>query len=111
MNLQSHLQGAAIVTITISLTIENSYELYSDVITYVTDVEVPAPPTEPVDWPLGGKNQGSEQALEIAVAEWAQEHLFCFTGVGHQDGESWYDVTVTDCSDPTMIGRTFAFGY
>lgn len=83
-------------TITISLEIENAYELYDDVTTYETDVTMPAPPAD-------------EDSQEYE--DWAYTHIFALTGVGHEDGDSWYDVTVTACSDPALIGRTFEWGY
>lgn len=84
-------------TITVSLKIENTYELYDDVTTYKTNEVIPAPPTLEED---------SE-----AYREWASEHIREFTGVGHEDGDSWYDVTITDSSEPALIGRTFEWGY
>lgn len=85
-------------TITISLTIENTYELYDDVTTTVTDEVIPAPPT---------LDEDSE-----AYKDWGHEQIIDrFTGVGHEDGDSWYDVTVTACSEPALVGRTFQWGY
>lgn len=81
--------------ITISLTIENTYELYDDVTTYVYDALIPPPPPE-----------GSPE-----WDDWEYEHIHSWTGTGRTDGDSWYDVTVTACSDPSLVGRTFDFGY
>lgn len=86
------LTGAVIV----SLHIENTYELYEDVDTHVTDVVIPAPPAD-VD--------------SKEYEEWAYDHINCYTGVGHTDGDSWYDVEITASSDPELVGRTFEWGY
>lgn len=82
--------------ITIKLEIENRYELYETQMTY-PEATIPAPPTL------------DETAWEYR--EWADEHIFDLTGVGHEDGDSWYDVKVLDSSEPALIGRTFEFGY
>ncbi len=84
-------------TITISLEIENTYEDDDhDETTYVTDKVVPAPPA-----------LEDEEALQ----EWADEHIYCETGTGHTEGDSWYDVKVTASSDPALVGREFQWGY
>ena len=85
-------------SITVSLEIDNKYELYADVTTHATDVQVPAPPIE-VD---------SEE-----YEEWAEDHIYAETGVGHEDGDSWYNVEVTASSHPHLlaVGATFEFGY
>lgn len=80
--------------ITVSLQIENSYELFPSVTTTFTDETVAAP----------------ESYDEGTIGEWAMETLFPFTGVGHQEGNSWYDVLIFDSSDPALIGREFHFG-
>jgi hypothetical protein len=87
--------------ITISLDIENSYELYPTVHTTATDQELPAPP-EPT---------GDEDADRKAMDTWAYETIYQFTGTGRTHGDSWYIVTVTACSDPALVGREFDFGY
>jgi hypothetical protein len=79
--------------ITVSLRIENTYELYDDVVTTVTDAVIPAPPA----------NGDTD--------EWAWDHIYPFTGVGHEDGDSWYDVEITASSDPALVGRKFDWGY
>jgi hypothetical protein len=87
------LTGAVIV----SLVVKNTYERYEDVVITVTDVVIPAPPAD-VD---------SEE-----YDDWAYEHIHDrYTGVGHTDGDSWYDVRITDSSDPELVGRTFEWGY
>lgn len=83
-------------TITISLTIENTYEDGFTVVTDVTDAVIAAPP--PVD-------------DHDAHHDWAYEHIFPFTGTGWTAGDAWYDVTVTACTDPTLVGQTYDFGY
>ena len=84
-------------TITISLDIENAYELYDDVYTSATDVVVPAPPADDSD----------------ERGEWVQEHIYPLTGVGNTRGDSWHDVTITASSHPDLlaVGATFDFGY
>jgi hypothetical protein len=83
-------------TVTVSLTIENTYARYAPVTTYATDVVIPEPPPgldmDPYD-------------------DWAFDHIYCFTGTGRTDGDSWYDVTITASSDPELVGREFAWGY
>lgn len=89
---------AAVPTITISLEIENTYELeeYDDETTTVTDAVMPAPPAD-----------RDSQAFE----DWADEHIKPLTGTGQTRGDSWYDVEVTACSDPTLVGHEFQWGY
>ena len=82
--------------ITISLVIENRYAGGLMVPTGVPDAVIPAPPVD-----------GDGDAWDA----WLYEHIFSFTGTGRTRGDSWYDVTVTACSDPMLIGKTFAFGY
>ena len=82
-------------TITISLAIENRYDDGTMIPTQVAGAVVPAPPT------------GDEDALQA----WAYEHIHPLTGTGRTHGDSWYDVTVTACSDPSLIGETYEFGY
>jgi hypothetical protein len=84
-------------TVTISLLIENTYELYDDVTVYQSNAVIPAPPDPETEPDL--------------YDEWKYLHIYCFTGVGHEDGDSWYDVTVLDCSDPELVGQEFDFGY
>lgn len=83
-------------TMTISLEIENTYDDGTEITTYATDVVMPVPPDD-VD--------GDD------YHDWAFEHVFNLTGTGHTSGDSWYDVTVTACSVPALVGRTFEFGY
>jgi hypothetical protein len=83
-------------TITISLDIENIYDR-GTVYTRVTNEVIPAPPA-----PEEGQDEQDE---------WSYSHIFPFTGTSHIEGDSWYDVIVTACSDPTLVGRTFDFGY
>jgi hypothetical protein len=88
-------------TITISLDIENSYELYPTVCTTITDQEIPAPPEPTSD----------KDADYKAMNDWAYETIYQFTGTGRTHGDSWYAVTVTACSNPALVGREFDFGY
>lgn len=82
--------------VTVTLAIENTYSLYPTQWTHPT-VTVPAPPAK--DTP--------------EYDEWAWEQIYDHTGVGHTDGDSWYDVEVTASSHPDLlpVGAKFAFGY
>jgi hypothetical protein len=84
-------------TVTVDLTIENTYELYPDQTTYRKGLVIPVPPAEEDD----------------AYEDWKYDHIHSQTGVGHEDGDSWYDVTVTASSRPDVlpVGTTFDFGY
>lgn len=83
--------------IRVSLHVENTYELYPDVEREFTDEMIPAPPAD---------------RTGEAWNEWARVNIYDrFTGVGHTDGDSWYDVAITACSDPTLVGLTFDWGY
>lgn len=85
-------------TITISLEIENHYELHGQIDTSVTDKVIPAPPTRRT-------NRDSDE-----WDNWAQDHILPFTGTGREKGNASYFVTVTACSDPALIGEEFEFG-
>lgn len=84
-------------TITVDLTIENTYERYPDETTYRKGLVIPVPPAKEDD----------------AYEDWKYDHIHSETGVGHEDGDSWYDVTVTASSRPDVlpVGTTFDFGY
>jgi hypothetical protein len=88
------VEQAAVITI--SLVIENRYEGDVMILTWIADAVIPAPPD-------------SDDA--DATDEWEYDHIFSFTGTDRQDGDSWYDVTVMACSDPALVGKTYAFGY
>jgi hypothetical protein len=94
-------------TITISLSIENTYQTArmsldsATVRSTVTDEVVPAPPPE---------------ADGDAWEAWVDEEIRGRTGGDRPAGlpgelDSWHNVTVTACSDPDLVGRTFDFGY
>lgn len=84
-------------TIRVSLHVENNYELYADVTTTFTDVTMPAPPAD---------RDGE------TYSEWAYTNIYePYTGVGNTEGDSWYDVEITACSDPSLVGETFEWGY
>lgn len=85
------------------LEIENAYELYGDVTTYA-DVMVPAPPADDETPDPAGEHETAYQA-------WAYTHIYPLTGVGHADGDSWYDATVVWSSDAALVGSTFDWGY
>lgn len=83
-------------TITVSLSIDNAYELYGTIKTTVTDEVIPAPPTtdrESDDW-----------------REWAYDSIFPFTGTGRESGDAAYFATITACSDPALVGEEFEWG-
>lgn len=44
-----------------------------------------------------------------ALQEWAEDHLFNYTGTGRDDSDASYIVTITKCSDTTLIGHTVEF--
>ena len=83
--------------ITVSLTIENTYDDGDEITTHVTDAVIPAPP--------------SANDIGNALDEWSWMYLFPLTGTGRHSGDSWYDVTITACSDPALVGQTCEFGY
>lgn len=91
----SRCAGTYVAAVTIVCEIENGYELYDDVTTH-RRATIPAPP-----WPTEGDE----------FDDWASEHIFSLTGVGHDDGDSWYDVTITESTDPTLVGMQFEWGY
>ncbi|RZU46631.1 hypothetical protein EV385_6707 [Krasilnikovia cinnamomea] len=74
--------------VTVSLTIVNKYELYDTVTSYVVQARVPA------------RQQDQD------VSTWAEQVLWDFPGTGRCSGDSWYDTTIDDSSDPTLIGFT-----
>jgi hypothetical protein len=89
-------------TMTISLHIVNTYELYPTVETRVTDAIIAGCPI--------GHLPRTDDEHEV-FDDWAFDHIQVFTGVGHTDGDSFYDVTVTACSAAWLVGYTFAWGY
>jgi len=86
--------AADVITVTLTLMIENHYEFYPTVLTTAT-VTIPAPP-----------NPGDEAAYD----EWAYDHIYPQTGTGHEDGDSWYFVDVIESTDPTLLRHRFEFG-
>lgn len=83
-------------TITVSLDIDNVYELYGSIKTNVTDEVILAPPTT---------DRESE-----AWREWAYDNLFPFTGTGRVEGNAAYFATVTASSDESLVGEEFEWG-
>ncbi len=81
--------------IEISVSVRNSYDSGTTVLTEFHDQLIPGPPTDPDEF-----------------EEWVYEEVICrFTGTENTDfGDASYDVTVTACSDPALIGRVFDFG-
>lgn len=83
-------------TVRISVTIDNRYELSDPVVTtQITDI--PPPPIND----------------DAALDDWEQEHIFPLTGAGFEEGDSFYEVTVTESSNPQLIpvGTIYEFGY
>jgi hypothetical protein len=80
-------------TVIIDLEINNSYELYNDVTSYVWRAEVPTPPA----------NENTEE-----YREWEYDQLTSRTGIGRPRGNSWYSGEITWASDPALIGREFS---
>lgn len=85
----------------LSLRIENAYELYEDVVTYRA-VVVPLPPSQ----------DGEDDASVQARRDWEWDYIFCWTGVGHEDGDSWHDVEILESSHPDIVavGNKYDFG-
>lgn len=81
-------------SVTMTLNIEDHYELYDTVIVN-KDVTAPTPPTD---------------RDSADFEEWVQDNIYVHTGVGHEDGDSSYFVEITDSSDPDLIGEEFEFG-
>ncbi len=76
----------------VSLEIDNRYERYPSQTTYANDVEVARPvPGEDLD-------------------DWAYRNLFDFTGVGHEDGLSWYFVTIKASTVHELVGNEYEMG-
>lgn len=108
--------------ITVSLHIENHYELHGQIDTDVTDVEIEVPPVTPEhDCPndvprrtfadpvpdCGVCDQASED-----YSEWSYEQINQYTGTGREDGDAAYFVEVTKSSDESVltVGTEFEFG-
>lgn len=110
-------------SVIVSLTVENAYELHESVTFTVTDVILPAPPSAPTaaalelaqHWldTMTASGTAEDLAMDEALGEWAQEHIMetPLTGVGHEDGDSYYDVTITASTMPSLVGRKFTWGY
>ncbi|MEV4642755.1 hypothetical protein AB0J80_35975 [Actinoplanes sp. NPDC049548] len=79
---------------TVTLVIDNHYELY-DTVTVITTVTIPLPPSEQ-----------NEEAYDA----WSYDHIYAETGTGRTDGDSWYFVRVTESTAPELLGREFEFG-
>lgn len=93
--------SATTTDLTVSLTIENMYpDAVSEthgtthITTHVTAAYVKAPASHEQD----------------ALTDWAVDHLAPLTGTGRTGGDAFYVVTVTECSDPYLKGRTFELG-
>jgi hypothetical protein len=80
--------------VTVTLHIDNVYELHGTIETTAT-VTIPVPPPD----------EGSD-----AYDDWAYEYIFAQTGTGRTDGDAGYFVRITASTIPDLIGREFAFG-
>lgn len=80
-------------TLTFSMDIENAYTDFDPIDTRVVDGMIPAP--ENLD----------------DLEDWQAQYLNDFTGAGHVEGDSFYDMTITECSVAALVGQTFDWGY
>ena len=80
--------------ITVRLSIINAYADGTEVLTTVTAKVPPPPPQDDAD----------------AYEDWAGDFLFPHTGTDNRAGFG-YTVTIALSSDPSLVGRTFEFGY
>ncbi len=89
--------------VTLSLHIENHYELYGLIVTTPT-VTVPAPPVRDAST--------SEEEHAEELSEWEWEHINAATGAGRTRGDASYFVTVKESSRPDLIpvGQEYEFG-
>ncbi|WP_433304272.1 hypothetical protein ACQP2F_14495 [Actinoplanes sp. CA-030573] len=88
--------------ITVSLHIVNTYQRYPSVETTVADAVVPACPIA---------HPPATDAEQELLEQWAEQHLYPFTGAGHPDGDAFYDLTVTASTLPWLAGTVFSWGY
>lgn len=89
-----HYPAAPIV---VTLTVENTYAEHEDVTWTIRNAIIePPPPDQDCD----------------DYREWEQTWVIdLFTGAGHTTGDSWYDIEITDSSDPALKGHTITWGY
>lgn len=82
--------------ITLTLSVRNIYD--DDTITTTKTATVPYPPFA---------EDGSDEA-----EEWGNEHIMPLTGTGREEGDAYYEVTVTASNQPDLIpvGQTYEFG-
>lgn len=88
----------AVSVVTVSLRINNRYSGDRLVETRVDSVVIPVPP---------GRR-------EIAnYDDWLCNHIFPLTGTGHEIGDAYYDVEVTQSDRPDVVpvGTRYEFGY
>jgi hypothetical protein len=78
--------------VVVDLEIDNEYELYPDVTSYVHHARIPSPPAE---------------HDEVAYGNWKYPQLVDRSDTGRYRGDSWYRGEITWASDPALIGRTF----
>lgn len=85
------------VQVTLTLHVDNDYELYGSVVTTPT-VTVPAPPDRAKD----------EKAYDL----WEYNHIFAATGTGRTEGDCAYfvEVTASDRPDLVAVGTEYEFG-
>lgn len=81
------LEDCVIVT----LEVENMYELHPNVHMSFRNAPLPKPPS-PDD--------------ENAWDEWKHTNIIDpYTGVGHEDGDSWHEVEITESSLPSLVAH------
>lgn len=79
---------------TVTLHIENHYELY-DMVETTRTVTIPLPPAD----------ESSD-----AYDDWRENYIQPETGTGRPDGDSWYFVRITASTVPALLDREFEFG-
>lgn len=47
---------------------------------------------------------------EDEAEQWAEEHLYPYTGTGRESGDAAYFVEVTACEEPGYVGLHFEWG-
>ncbi len=108
-------------TITVSLHIENHYELHGQIDTDVNDVQIEAPPITPEHKCPAESFDGPRahtptcEICDTASDEysvWADQEINQHTGTGREDGDAAYFVTVTASSNESVlaVGTEFEFG-
>lgn len=85
-----------ISTVTVTFIVENTYEDGVEVVTSQVDLTLPSP---------------TDADMADDLAEWAEKHLYPYTGAGRARGNAFYDLDITAANDPRLQGRHFDWGY